>query len=179
MKKSLIALSVLLFSGVPTAALAGYADDRAEIENLQAKYLVAMDARDSETYAETFAPDGVLVWAGGTENGRAEIIEANANWRSAGGRGGPQETWPSRTRHVIVNQVINVHGDTADGVAYWIAFTNNTSHRQVEPLFFGHYKDEMVKLDGKWFFKRREIFNESAPNRRLRFYPELGERAPE
>jgi hypothetical protein len=41
----------------------------------------------------------------------------------------------------------------------------------------GHYVDELVKRDGKWLFKTRQVFNESLQNRAL-YYPELGETNP-
>ncbi|MEO5597256.1 MAG: nuclear transport factor 2 family protein [Novosphingobium sp.] len=42
-----------------------YADDRAEIEDLMARYLFALDFFDADTYADTFTQDGVLDWAMG------------------------------------------------------------------------------------------------------------------
>ena len=44
-------------------------------------------------------------------------------------------------------------------------------------LYFGHYEDELVKVNGHWLFKRRHVYNESEPNRAL-FYPGLGEKDP-
>ena len=29
--------------------------------------------------------------------------------------------------------------------------------------FFGHYEDELVKIDGNWHFARRHIYNEAVP----------------
>ena len=37
-----------------------YASDRAEIADLMARYLFAMDYNDYDAYAECFAEDGVL-----------------------------------------------------------------------------------------------------------------------
>jgi hypothetical protein len=47
----------------------------------------------------------------------------------------------------------------------------------VQLLYFGHYEDELVRVNGKWLFKVRKVFNESQPNRAL-FYPGLGEKDP-
>jgi hypothetical protein len=47
----------------------------------------------------------------------------------------------------------------------------------VQLLYFGHYEDELVKVGGKWLFKRRSVYNESQPNKAL-FYPGLGEKDP-
>ena len=68
-----IALAASLFAG---AAWAGYADDRAEIENVSNKYMVAVDAGDIETVMSTWADDGVLEWVLGTEKGKAAIRKA-------------------------------------------------------------------------------------------------------
>ncbi|HXZ68036.1 MAG TPA: nuclear transport factor 2 family protein, partial [Alphaproteobacteria bacterium] len=51
-----------------------YAEDRAQIENLQARYMFAIDWLDAERYAETFTEDGELDWARGVLKGRATIL---------------------------------------------------------------------------------------------------------
>ena len=54
-----------------------YASDRAEIADLMARYLFAMDYNDYDAYAECFAEDGELDYAMGTTRGR-EAIRAEA-----------------------------------------------------------------------------------------------------
>ena len=160
------------------AALAGYADDRAEIENISTRYMVAVDAGDIETVMGTWADDGVLQWAGGIERGKAAIRKAMSNF--GGSRPAsipPGATSRPRTRHIIVNHVIDVNGNTAKTVAYWFNITNNTPQKDVQLIYFGHYEDELVKRNGHWLFKVRKVFNESLPNRQL-FYPRLGEKDP-
>ena len=79
----------LIATIIATAAIAGiawgattvlydrnYAQDRSEIEDLQSRYLFALDWQKPELYASTFTTDGVLVWAGGTVNGRQAIVKA-------------------------------------------------------------------------------------------------------
>jgi hypothetical protein len=78
---------------------------------------------------------------------------------------------------MITNQVIDVNGNTAKQIAYWIAFTNNTPQHDVQILYFGHMEEDLVKVGGKWLIKRRNMFNESYPNRAV-FYPGLGEKDP-
>jgi hypothetical protein len=77
-----------LFLSSLSAAGSRYADDRAQIEDLQARYLFALDFHDSKLYVSTFTPDGI---------------------------GG-----------------------------------------------FGHYEDELVKVNGQWFFTKRKIYNEGS-----------------
>jgi len=159
-------------------ASAGYADDRAEIENLSNKYMVAVDAGDIETVMSTWTDDGELDWVGGVEKGKAAIRKAMSNFGGARHVDIPEgATSRPRTRHQIINHVIEVHGDTATTTAYWFAMTNNTPQHDVQLLYFGHYEDVLVRVHGHWLFKKRHVYNESQPNRAL-FYPGLGEKDP-
>jgi hypothetical protein len=152
-----------LWLSAATPTWAGYADDRAEITNLSNKYMVAVDAGDIETVMSTWAEDGVLEWVYGVEHGKAAMPDG--------------ATSRPRTRHQIINHVIDVNGDTAKTTAYWFALTNNTPQKDVQLLYFGHYEDLLMRVNGKWLFKSRKVFNESMPNRAL-FYPGLGEKDP-
>jgi ketosteroid isomerase-like protein len=159
-------------------ASAGYADDRAEIENLSNKYMVAVDAGDIDTVMSTWAEDGVLEWVLGIERGKEAIRKAMSNFGGARPVDIPEgATSRARTRHQIINHVIDVEGDTARTTAYWFALTNNTPQKDVQLLYMGHYEDVLARVNGKWLFKSRKVFNESRDNRAL-FYPGLGEKDP-
>ena len=178
MKRSIPAFGAVLLLCLSGSALASYADDRAEIENLSNRYMIAVDAGDIETVMATWADDGVLEWVGGVENGKAAIRKAMSNFGGARPVTIPEgATSRPRTRHQIINHVIDVNGNTARTLAYWFAFTNNTPQKDVQLLYFGHYEDELVKQNGHWLFKKRHVYNESQPNRAL-FYPGLGEKDP-
>jgi len=178
MKKTILGMAVTVLGLVSGSAVAGYADDRAEIMNLSNRYMVAVDAGDIETVMSTWADDGRLIWVYGDEHGKAAIRKA-----MSGFGGGKKVDIPEgatsrpRTRHQIINHVIDVNGNTAKTIAYWFALTNNTPQHDVQLLYFGHYEDELVKVNGKWLFKSRHVYNESMPNRAL-FYPGLGEKDP-
>lgn len=157
---------------------ADYANDRAEIENISNKYMVAVDAGDIETVMSTWHPDGELVWVFGTENGKDEIRAAMSDFGGARYEAVAEDaTWRPRTRHQIINHVIDVEGDTAHTTAYWFATTNRTPQGDVQLLYMGHYEDILVRENGKWLFKSRKVYNESRDNRSL-WYPELGEIDP-
>ncbi len=178
MKSFIAAVAGSLLLAVSTVSMASYADDRAEIENLSNRYMVAVDAGDIETVMSTWAEDGVLDWVGGVERGKAAIRKAMSGF--AGGRHVdiPEgATSRPRTHHQIVNHVIDVNGDTAKTIAYWFALTNSTPQKDVQLLYFGHYEDELVRQNGHWLFKKRKVYNESQPNRAV-FYPGLGEKDP-
>jgi uncharacterized protein (TIGR02246 family) len=156
-----------------------YAVARAEIVNLSNRLMIASDAQDAETYANSFAKDGVLNWIGGVEHGREEIRKAIAEWRLKVDAVPQGATSRPRTRHFVLNHDIKVdaNGKTGKGLVYWFALTNKTPQKDVQLLYFGHVVEYYVKEDGKWLFSKREVFNESLTNR-APFYPELGETDP-
>jgi ketosteroid isomerase-like protein len=166
---------VLLAAG---SALADYANDRAEIENLSNKYMVAVDAGDIETVMGTWADDGILEWIFGIERGKDEIRKAMSNFGGARYREIPDgATSRPRMRHQIINHVIDVDGDRATTTAYWFAMSNDNPEQEARLVFFGHYEDRLERIDGEWRFKVRTVYNEGRDNKKL-WYPELGEIDP-
>ena len=146
-------------------AYAGYGDDRALIEDLQARYMFAFDFGDPEGYSGTFTPDGILNYGGGEIKGRkaiADFIAAGRKRTEEARAKTPAGERPSIGRHVINNMVIKIDGKKARGVAYWTHMTSGSNGRGTVD-FFGHYEDEMVKVDGKWLFSSRRIYNEAIP----------------
>src|SRR5262245_28143755 len=179
MKRTILAIASSWLLVSAGTAFASYADDRAEIENISTRYMVAVDAGDIDTVMSTWADDGVLDWVRGVEHGKEAIRKAMSGFGGAAAAMAipPNATSRPRTHHHIINHVIDVNGNTAKTVAYWFALTNNTPQKDVQLLYFGHYEDELVKVNGKWLFKTRKVFNESQPNKAL-FYPGLGEKDP-
>ena len=159
-----ISAVVFAFMAIPAHA-SGYGDDRALIEDLQARYLFAFDFGDAEGYANTFAPDGILDFGQGEIKGRAAIakfIEAGRKRTLEARANTPKGERPRVGRHIINNIVVTVDGNKAHGLAYWTHMTSDkTGYGTVD--FFGHYEDDMVKIDGQWYFSRRNIYNEAIP----------------
>jgi ketosteroid isomerase-like protein len=177
MKTFIAGLATLFLCAVSSAALAGYADDRAEIENLSNRYMIAVDAGDIDTVMTTWAENGVLDWVGGVEHGREAIRKAMSGFGGAAAGSIPEgATSRQRTHHQIINHVIDVNGNTAKTIAYWFAITNKTPQKDVQLLYFGHYEDDLVKQNGHWLFAKRKVYNESM-NNRAAVYPGLGEKS--
>lgn len=174
-----IALATIAVPAAAQVSATEYSNARSEIVNLSNRLMIASDAQDADTYAESFAKNGVLNWIGGVEHGREEIRKAIAEWRGRTEAGPVGATSRPRTRHFVLNHdiTINPDGKTGKGRVYWFALTNRTPQKDVQLLYFGHVIEDYVKEDGKWVFSKREVFNESLTNRAL-FYPELGEKAP-
>ena len=165
--------ALLLVTGNPGSASAqsieyadSYAQDRAEIEDLMARYLFAMDYNDFEAYGATFTVDGELEFASGATRGR-ENIKATARefkerigefYRTADGS-------PATLRHVLAHSAIRVEGDRAWGRSLWFEMANDGPEGALKMGTFGIYEDELVRLDGRWLFSKRRILNEFIPNR--------------
>ena len=165
-------------SPFPPAIPAGRAEDYIQIVNLMNTYLVALDAGDLDTYAGVFAPDATLYWVGGIERGRAAIHKGLANFGTGRARLPKDATQRPRFIHTLGSQRIDFTGpDTAHDVGMWLGFNNQTQDGSFRTAEFGHYEDRYVRIDGRWYFQERRIFNERLSNKAI-FYPELGERDP-
>lgn len=164
-----LACGAVLFVAAGAAAAADdYAEARAEIQNLQARYVLALDFHDADAYAATFAKDGVLDWARGQIVGREAIRKFAASGAYNPTRGAKHvDGWPAAYRHFITNQVIKVDGDHATAVTYWFQGGNLQDRGTFQFGLFGSYEDELVKVDGQWLFKKRAIYNEGLKNRHL------------
>jgi len=143
-----------------------YAEDRALIEDLQARYMFALDFGDLERYVATFTEDGILDIGMGEWRSRDTIYRVlsaiNDSEEDTSNPGDP-ELHPATGRHHISNIVIRIDGDTAYGRAYWFHMSNDNPQRSATLDSYGHYEDVLAKVNGSWLFARRKIFNEQVP----------------
>jgi hypothetical protein len=151
---ALVTLAVT--SMTSTAAGTSYAEDRAAIEDLQARYLFALDFHDPDLYVTTFTEDGVLDVGSGEIRGRKAIRDVIAKMPSPRSEG----PYAAAGRHNISNIVIKVTGNKAVGRSYWFHYSNDNPQRRGVFDGFGHYEDELVKVNGQWLFTKRRIYNE-------------------
>ena len=159
---------ILIISCTPAETdVSSYADDRAAIEDLQARYMFALDFGDADAYVATFTEDGVLDIVGMKWEGRENIRQIFESMPSESPEEGeepaPKEDpgpYPATGRHNITNIVIKIDGDTAEGRAYWFHYGNTNPERSAQLDSYGHYEDKMVKVDGQWLFSERIIYNE-------------------
>ena len=158
------------FAAAPSAPPsydAKYAADRAEIEDLQARYIFALDWQDADAYASTFTEDGVLDWAGGIAKGREAIRVEVRGMRAAFAKkeAGDAPRRPARLRHFTTNAVLKIDGDHATHVAYWFELDNDGRDRWPYVGGYGHYEDELRRVNGHWLYTKRKIFNEVMDSR--------------
>src|SRR5688572_1338809 len=153
-----VLLTLAVTSITSRAADTSYAEDRAAIEDLQARYLFAMDFGHPDLYVKLFTEDGVLDIGNGEIRVRKAIHEVIARMpNSRTSENGPR---PASGRHNISNIVLKVNGNKATGRAYWFHYSNNNPERRGVFDGYGHYEDELVKVNGQWLFTKRRIYNE-------------------
>src|SRR5260370_20345366 len=83
--------------------VSSYAEDRAGIEDLQARYLFALDFHDPDLYVSTFTEDGVLDYGSGDVKGRQAIKDVIARMPKPAAVAGKRA---GAARHNISNIVI-------------------------------------------------------------------------
>ena len=160
---ALITVAVMSMASRPVSFYAqarpvsSYAEDRAAIEDLQARYLFALDFHDPDLYLSTFTEDGVLDYGSGDVKGRQAIKDVIARMPNPATTAGLRA---AAARHNISNIVIKVDGNKAIGRSYWFHYSNDNPQRRGVFDGFGHYEDELVKVNGKWLFTKRKIYNE-------------------
>lgn len=140
-----------------------YARDRALIEDLQARYMFALDFGDLDRYVATFTEDGILDIGEGEWRGRDTIrmiLSALSANEEPYGDAELEKLYPATGRHNITNIVLRIEGDTAYGRAYWFHMGNDNPERKAILDSYGHYEDVLVRVDGSWLFSKRRIYNE-------------------
>jgi hypothetical protein len=159
--------AALLMAGVSAPALAAYdypptyAQDRAEIEDLTARYLFAIDYFDWDAYVATFAEDGELEFASGTSKGRDAIRQAVTSFsKRIGEFYHTEDGQPAKLRHVVLQSSIRVEGDRAWGRTLWVEMANHGPNDEMKMGTYGIYEDEYTKASGRWLIAKRRVLNE-------------------
>ena len=174
LRTSVLAGAVLLLAGGVATALraqqptyaASYAQNRAQIEDLMARYLFAIDYNDWDAYVATFTEDGELEFASGTSKGRPAIRAMVAKFAEGIGKFYHTEDGkPAKLRHVILQSVIRVEGDRAWARSQWLEMANDGPKDTMKMGTYGLYEDEFRKARGQWLISKRRVLNEFIKNR--------------
>lgn len=143
-----------------------YARDRAEIEDLMARYLFALDYNDLDTFIATFTDDAVFDFARGRISGKANILEAVKGFKARIGELYKDEDGnPAVLRHVLAHAAVRVEGDRAWTRSQWFEMANDGPGKSLKMGTFGIYEDQLRRVDGRWLFSERRILNEFLPGR--------------
>ena len=113
------------------------------IQQLAARYALAVDSRDLTMLASLFVPD---VQVGRNRSGRDALQSWYADALSSVGA----------TIHLLANHSVEVEGDVARGVVYCreeVQLLNSEEWR----IGMLQYWDDYRKVDGNWLFQRRQV----------------------
>jgi hypothetical protein len=165
-------LAIALSGALPMTAHAQqtydeqYAVDRAEIEDLMARYLFAIDYFDWDAYVATFAPDGELEFASGTFKGHDEIRAGVTSFSQRIGQFYHTEDGePAILRHVVLQSSVRVEGEHGWARTLWVEMANDGPGDTMKMGTYGLYEDEFTKASGRWLIAKRRVLNEFIPNR--------------
>jgi ketosteroid isomerase-like protein len=128
-------------------------EDKDAIWGLFMEYKRHLDARDFKAYATLFTDDAVWVGNLGLATGPAEIEDLLVRTMEV------YESDRERTHHLVMNPVIEVHGDTATALSNWAYVTRSDTDAPVFEML-GHYVDELVRTPAGWRFHRREAYSD-------------------
>ncbi|NWJ73080.1 nuclear transport factor 2 family protein [Pseudonocardia sp. ICBG1122] len=120
--------------------------DLEEIRALNARYNFAVDQGTPEEWAATFSTDGVFhaLIEGQTPKGHAELAAFVPLCR---------DTFDPM-RHLTMNEVVSVSGDTATQTCYLLFFANTAGTVSGTVCV---YTDELVREDGAWRYRDRKV----------------------
>jgi hypothetical protein len=153
MKAMLIALIAVLglICAPPTVradSMTLSAQDYVEIQQLYARYNVAIDTGDAEAYAATFTPDGVF----NTFSGHDALVGFIKTWR--------ERLNGASRRHWNTNLLISGDGKNATGSVYLMLL--DVSTKPVGIAAVATYTDSLVKTSNGWRFTKRTTHSDGA-----------------
>lgn len=124
--------------------------DRAQIEDLLVDYYGQLGAGGHD-FSAYYVEDGVLDVNGIIAQGKKGIEDLYK-------RNSEESTLPPGTfRMLLTNLKIVVNGNTATADVLWTGVNSKTVKSVPEFVEQGREHDELVKRNGKWYFKRRVI----------------------
>jgi uncharacterized protein (TIGR02246 family) len=123
--------------------------DEWAIRKLPMEYARAADRGDGPGFASVFTPDAVIEGPGFKVQGHEHI---------AGNPGILKQMYAS-TFHTVLNQVVHMHGDTAEGETYCLAYhLNHPVDGAYTRLDWAiRYQDKYRRQDGRWLFTYRQL----------------------
>jgi hypothetical protein len=124
------------------------AHDDVLIRSLIGRAAYLADEGTPDDYRTLYTNDATWSFGGSTQTGVDEIVEGTRQ-RRAEGVSGPD----TNTRHLVVPLHIDVDGDMARAVSYFLFFADISTVPVVR--VFGVYEDDLVRTPEGWRFRHR------------------------
>jgi hypothetical protein len=145
-----VVAAAALLSGAAWAADSLSAQDNFEIQQLYARYNIAIDSGDAEGYAATFTPDGVF----NTFTGHDALVGFVKLWREKL-NGATRKHW---------NTNLQITGTSKQASASVYLMLVDTSTKPASILGTGAYTDSLIKTKDGWRFTKRTAKMDEAPS---------------
>jgi ketosteroid isomerase-like protein len=129
--------------------------DRIQIEDMLIRYYVDISSGSGHNLAKNFTEDAVFDVNGMIAKGREAIA------KMYGGLDEENAHVGSRLHMLLNNPIISVDGDTATVWAIWSGILNEDISKPPVMVDQGREYSELVKRDGRWYFKKRYITSDS------------------
>ncbi len=154
--------SAILFFVIPLSAIAGETVvtqetllDRIQIEDMMIRYYVDISSGSGHNLSRYFTEDAVFDVNGMIAKGREAIA------KMYGGLDEDNAHVGSRLHMLLNNPIISVDGDTATVWAIWSGVLNEDINKPPVMVDQGREYSELVKREGRWYFKKRYITSDS------------------
>ena len=131
--------------------------DRVEIEDLMWRYTRALDTSDGDAYAATYTTDGQFGAGANATKGREALKKLAGGQRAATPSANAEKRPPMY--HMHANHAIAfTDKDHARFDAYYLtARAAGGQDQPLQVLAVGRSVDELVRLNGKWLIKVRNV----------------------
>ena len=127
-------------------------EDRDAIRALLVSYASTLDNRDFAGFEQLWAKDAEFSGgAGNVAKGPVAIRDLLRGLLSKNGA-----PVPGKDFHLVMNQTVDLTGDTATGFSRGTWVTTNAENR-LQVTIIANYYDQFVREDGRWKFKRHQI----------------------
>ena len=127
-------------------------EDRDAIRALLVSYASTLDARDFTGFEQLWAKDAEF-FGGGANTAKGPVAIRDLLQGLLKVNAAPA---PGRDFHLVMNQTVDVAGDTATGFSRgtWVVTDPDTKLRI---SIIANYYDQFVREGGRWKFKRHQI----------------------
>ena len=127
-------------------------EDREAIRALLVSYAHTLDTRDFDGFEQLWAKDAEFIGGAGNNakgpKAIRDLLQGLLKQNAA--------PTPGRDFHLVMNQTVDVTGDTATGYSRgtWV---NTNAEKRLQWSIITNYYDQFVREGGRWKFKRHQI----------------------
>ena len=136
--------------------------DKLEIQELIARYNWAIDTHDGPGVAATFTQDGIFDGPGRTFEGHEALVGFGAGTHLTA------ESMARGSQHWVTNLVLEGNSEAVTARSMFTRQNVDGDRHYTGPI--GHYHDELVKVEGRWLFKKRIYRNWPSGNERTHLH---------